>query len=278
MAPPAIESYSGFVNQINNSVNTTASDEVETKYNMGDFYHQMVEADVSLKEKFSKHFENGLQKPFVLNQLVDINGIEEKNLWDLCFTLYGKLLSELFNTNRVPLFLVSFGRKYGKTTYFNTVGDFVDILPLLIATDSADPMAISQSANTLIEFAQDKSLSFSNIALTSNFKYAGWQKISNMLRSLLVNRVLSFNIFNFLGKSTEEDFVKYSDYERMLMESSTYDSGYINCSIRYTNSKLLFSFKSPFPVEAHIVEKIFNKAAIHELKTVLTSVDPVEQI
>ncbi len=136
---------------------------------------------------------------------IPLKGTEIQDSWRLAFDLTVRLLSEYTGVSEIPLALVHYGRSYGDKDYYNCVGEFLDIIPLLTGEkedESRIPELLKQCRLNSVNFLSllfDESLSakFVKIAdlLAPSYKAAGQLK-----------RLALFNFQGFVSKEEKNAF------------------------------------------------------------------------
>jgi hypothetical protein len=163
--------------------------------------------------------------------------------------------------------MVSFGRKYGKETFFNTVGEFLDLIPVLVKFKNDTPAQIISSSNQKLAYSESAALNILNSLLSNNIQDKAWQEIGHSFSSLFKTKKLSFNTYNFLGEFAEEDFNQFAQNEDMLLKDGAYSStSYINFSVMHTKNIIRFTIKAPFAIESELLDNVFAESGLKQLK------------
>lgn len=55
--------------------------------------------------------------------------------WWTCFESFADIIAAYLDVSRLPIALVHYGREYGEENYYNYVGEFLDLIPLLVDHD-----------------------------------------------------------------------------------------------------------------------------------------------
>ena len=269
--------YSEYVQQILRNSRTITSLQMQDVFKINEFCKQVDESDQRIVQEFvntHKKLDKNEKKNFFSHYDIDFKLIGDEHVWDISFNLYCRLMSKLFGTTELPIFLLSYGRRYGNHSYFNTVGEFLDLLPLYIKYNPNDPLKIMDEVIGKISFARKHSLNVLNTLLASNGADNGWQDINNKFRAIFGTRKFSCNIFNFAEKFTAEDFKSFIENADLYFQTQT-NTSYFECSVRYTNDVLRFIISSPFYVDDKLFSEAFDTNFMQEIKSKLVSAQNV---
>ena len=69
-------------------------------------------------------------------------GDDDDATWEITLTLLAYALARFLEQDAVPLKIVYQGRQYQDLSYFDTLGLFIDVLPLLVMVDHDNPSAM----------------------------------------------------------------------------------------------------------------------------------------
>nr|WP_260866418.1 non-ribosomal peptide synthetase/type I polyketide synthase [Paenibacillus xylanexedens] len=62
-------------------------------------------------------------------------GEQSEEVWWTHFTTFASILASYLNISHLPIALVHYGREYGQNSYYDYVGEFLDLIPLLVHDD-----------------------------------------------------------------------------------------------------------------------------------------------
>jgi len=125
----------------------------------------------------------------------DINGNE---LWNLALNCLYAILEVHYQTEKVPILLLSSGRQYHGFMNSECIGEHLDMLPMLFVPGGEN----SSTFSTLVSDFSRKGINFLSILFGKSELLSGSVKKS-MLRSLR-SKILSLPTFNYLGMINTE--------------------------------------------------------------------------
>ncbi|MDT0125883.1 amino acid adenylation domain-containing protein [Paenibacillus sp. RRE4] len=138
-------------------------------------------------------------------------------------SLAGLIMSRLSGLERIPFYVVNYGRAYMGTTYYDTIGEFIDTMPFVL--DSNDnPDKVTTDVKERLQNAQQKNINFAglifNEKLKERFPNAG-QLLQHVPNNIQI-------IFNFIGYSSDphhhveqviEQKLEFASHNRILFEA-----------------------------------------------------------
>ncbi|MCK4258170.1 MAG: amino acid adenylation domain-containing protein [Halanaerobiales bacterium] len=135
---------------------------------------------------------------------IDINiplDADIENPWWFAFEFVAKLLSEYTGVNEIPFAIVNYGRSYNNNDYYNCVGEFLDIIPLLV-----DQKERESSISELLERCRLDSINFLSLLFDENLSNK-FSKIDNLLASSykVAGQPQELVLFNFQGFVSKEE-------------------------------------------------------------------------
>jgi hypothetical protein len=132
---------------------------------------------------------------------------------EISLNIYALLCRALFRIHKVPLLFFSLGRKYEDKSFFNTVGEFIDLVPILVDTDSDIPN-ITGKIEEKIAFASTHNINFMTTVMNKEVSKK-WNRVTRMLSPNGVDYDKNLLRFNFIGKTDniplEKEIVKNED-------------------------------------------------------------------
>jgi len=152
------------------------------------------------QESFRTYFEK-YKKASMINTTISIplteeirESVEEMS-WEISSRIFLKILELNFDLDTIPFALMQTGRKYQSHNYYNTIGAFIDILPLSLPRDQH---ADSETINELITLASEKNINFAAL-LTHEEPKSKYKKVKQILKEIYGSGTINIPIFNFLG-------------------------------------------------------------------------------
>ena len=125
----------------------------------------------------------------------------------MTFYLFVRLCHRYFNIPTVPARIVYYGRHYGQQTFFDTLGEFIDVVPVCVPMEKApDQMdTIASLVRKLLAQIPEKNLNFVNLMYNNNSN-AKWEKVSRLL--FLPSPSTPWLLFNFQGNFSVDEIQK----------------------------------------------------------------------
>ncbi len=169
-----ITSFSEYAKQIRKGPNgVSASDIIQTLR-----IKEFAEASARLGEADKKEMSNYIIK---LDLGRNSEEFEKSDLWNISYQLFLKLLAYNFNISCYPFMILCINRQYEKNTYNDTIGEFVDALPMTDTLEGKMNYGLVQERIrwmsdyniNLSTLLLDKSVMMSHLAVMKEFLKAG---------------------------------------------------------------------------------------------------------
>lgn len=126
--------------------------------------------------------------------------------WEFTFNLIVNLIKRYFKISEIPLGMLSYGRSYCGNDFYNCVGEFIDIIPLI-----SDESKSTSDMISLLNISRNHSINFSSL-LYNNTLCNKYQKLNKLLNNAFKSKEkkLDMILFNFQGYVSMEDINRYS--------------------------------------------------------------------
>lgn len=149
---------------------------------------------------------------------------KKQNIWVYAYNLVSRLLREYTGEKYIPMYIVNFGRSYNGADYYNCIGEFLDVIPVLL-----DDAEVEKELARLLDFCRIHSVNFLSLIHNENLSKE-YPSLSKALEKYFMIDILCFNValYNFQGAITEEE-------RRLILESEN------NIEERDLLAKLLIS-------------------------------------
>ncbi|WP_026906946.1 non-ribosomal peptide synthetase [Paucisalibacillus globulus] len=187
--PEQIESsYATYVDLLQSGPKEVSEDELIETFNLVHFRKSM--------EKFNQVFQHkSFSNTSISIGLTDdlYEQIKEMS-WDVSMTIFQKILENNFDLVSIPFVMMYQDRKYKNNNYFNTIGEFLDVLPLVLRKDEEFDLT---KVRKLISLANEKNVNFSTLLVDSELKKQ-YKKISKALKGVYSDTI-HVPIFNYLS-------------------------------------------------------------------------------
>jgi SAM-dependent methyltransferase/acyl carrier protein len=200
---------------------------------------------------------------------------DEEATWDLTLAVLSCVLARFLEQEAVPLKIVYQGRTYQDRSYFDTLGLFVDVLPLLVRVDRDDPAAMLEGIKRKVRFVNRYNVNFMNMLLNVPMPFVWWGVLPHISpirirwSSVLAHispRKLSprdpMILLNYVGKA-EKEYRKVIDFATRQMETSgrklDYASFYAIATV--ADGRLVFDIFCNFEKDMDVLRRLFDEEA-----------------
>jgi acyl transferase domain-containing protein len=186
---------------------------------------------------------------------------DDNTTWELTVTILSCVLGRFLNQEKVPLKLIYQGRQYQDLSYFDTLGLFIDILPLLVTVDRENPASMIESIARKVRFVNRYNVSFMNMLLNLKMRFKWWDVLAPLNPKKLEQRDPMI-LLNYVGKA-EDEYQKIIDFASKQMEKSENKLGYASFYVIVTeaNGKVIFDVFCNFEENMQNLHKIFVEEA-----------------
>lgn len=190
---------------------------------------------------------------------------EANRPWQISFALLNAFCRSYLGVTKIPIRMVSNGRRMENNSYYNCVGDFADHVPMLIDNEGMDPVALAT-------YVQDKI----NLAARCNINFADLlfdEKIRREYETVypLVNEQLFHSpvLFNYQGKFKEEEIETFNNlliknnfdqYKKMIWERR-----WVAFFVKYSDEAMNMIIALPYKEDEEKLREFVNS----EYKSIL---------
>lgn len=118
--------------------------------------------------------------------------------------IYSKIIAELTESDKIPVCMLNYGRKYGKNNYHNLIGEFVDIVPILV--DIKNITDTLKKIQEEIYYLSNNSISLSTIIFNKKIRplYKKFLKMFMPVSDIYTPNFLKFNFVGFKDLETDK--------------------------------------------------------------------------
>ncbi|CQR58131.1 non-ribosomal peptide synthetase [Paenibacillus riograndensis] len=128
-------------------------------------------------------------------------GNKEKSHWQLALEVMIPLCGKMFGIREVPFWLVNNGRRYEENLYYDIVGDFADVIPVLAGNNQTD--SLEKWIQHLVNECVKGNISFVNLMLNGGTAYP-FAETSRLLEKLYSGASIMFNYYGVLQSCSED--------------------------------------------------------------------------
>ncbi|MCR8844313.1 amino acid adenylation domain-containing protein [Paenibacillus sp. SC116] len=166
---------------------------------------------------------------------IPLHHVEGEDLWWFSFELVAQLLRAYTGVRDIPLAIVNYGRSYHDKDFYNCVGEFLDMIPLVTGEEQPRSSSLER-----IQYCRDHAINFLSLLYDAKLaeKFPG--VVSLLLSAYQSNEQLKqlvlFNFQGFVSKEERHAFEQAmgdSDGDRLAacMVTVNYDEEYLRISI-----------------------------------------------
>ncbi|MED1913794.1 non-ribosomal peptide synthase/polyketide synthase [Bacillus thuringiensis] len=180
--------------------------------------------------------------------------IETKQIWDMSLRLANRFFRRYLQITEVPILLLNYGRKYEEKQYFDTVGEFIDLIPVLL-TDSSEQI---QDIQEKLNLSVSHNLNFLNL-IYNNEMTLSYPMSSKYLKQVLEKMPI---VFNYLGESSDKVQL-FKDVDPG--ERTDQSDPIIFFTVQHLNDVLHISLELPYEEDRTVIKELLE-AELHRLQ------------
>ncbi|TVX91666.1 non-ribosomal peptide synthetase/type I polyketide synthase [Paenibacillus agilis] len=161
--------------------------------------------------------------------------VDGEDLWWFSFELVVQLLRAYTGVRDIPLAIVNYGRSYQDTDFYNCVGEFLDMIPLVIGEEQPRSNSLER-----MQYCRDHAINFLSLLYDAKLAEKFPDVVSLLLSAYQSNEQLKqlvlFNFQGFVSKQERHAFEQAlgeRDGDRLAacMVTVNYDEEYLRISI-----------------------------------------------
>jgi hypothetical protein len=138
---------------------------------------------------------------------------QKERSFQLSYLIVNAFLGRFLRMERLPLKILYNGRSYADRLFLDTVGEFIDFVPVLVDLKRG-PAAMLEDASARIRFASRHNVNFMSLFMDDGLRRR-WSRVYECLRPDLINWNDMTVVFNFLGIGEPLEIDRFVDlYER----------------------------------------------------------------
>jgi amino acid adenylation domain-containing protein len=194
-----IQCYEDYVAILKDGPKDIDEQEIVGKFRLDDWSR----ANAALMEKLEKVSDKNFKEVSIS---VPLNG-RNQNVWACAYELVEKILQRYTGENDIAMAIVDYGRKYGGAEFYDCVGEFLDIIPVMLGQRKVEEL------EELLDICNNNSVNFLSLIFDKDLSEK-YSEVSKNLKKYFATDKSCFDIviYNFQGFISAED--------RALMEES----------------------------------------------------------
>lgn len=241
--------YRDYIQQIEKGPVNMTDKELMDRFKLRDFY------DISGRlVMFCNHFNNTGYTSIVRQIKIRNKSIKSEEMLKISLKLVIEFFNKYFGVSKIPIWMTNYGRRYENEKYFETIGEFVDYIPILLNSKISVNRNMEYIKSSL-EMLPEKNINFSNLIYNKKME----NEFSES-KDLLFGSFQGIPVnFNFLGEMIEQH-----------EEWQSVDTGGINCEDRkripitawYNSELLYFNIVLPYQKSKEKLQAILEECSI----------------
>jgi len=174
----------------------------------------------------------------------DSSNFQEDRVWEISFALAATFCRKYLGITRIPVWTMSYGRYYAGKAYFNTVGEFIDLVPILADTRQNDIGAIAKHAQDKLKIISKNNINFANL-LYNEAMAQSYSKVHDYLKRELSTESVSFNFQGKL-KADELELDMSLKHKKDNLANNLQNPKNIVFTVSYTPKSINITLNLPF--------------------------------
>ncbi|HVI43405.1 MAG TPA: condensation domain-containing protein [Chitinophaga sp.] len=251
-----IAPFEEYVKQIARGPQQITEDAVVDAFRLREFYEakQQVKGSINGKESDVSD-EFSILVPLPDNQ-------PPHNMLDTTLAIYARAMQRYLEIIQIPMLFVCDGRQYENTRYYNTVGEFTDMVPMLL--DARLPAGeLGEAVAARLNSLKQHNLNFLHLMLSPEYK-SKWPQTGALMDAGTQFSSFDILMFNFLGNA-DDTRVATEEYTSTQPNPLPIHS-LLNCIAAAAPDRLLFMFRSSYTVDIDRLRALFKEAAREVLR------------
>lgn len=141
-----------------------------------------------------------------------------KDIWSYSYNIVAKVLKKYYSLQQVPIAIVNYGREYDGKQFYDCVGEFLDVIPVVIS-DKTD--TIEENISTLVKYCNENSVNFLNF--TNNPVCSSvYNKLEKYFgKYLKIDGVQDVILYNFQGFISDEEYELFENTDSSQESDNT---------------------------------------------------------
>jgi len=250
---PDGETYEKYVSHIHKGPQHITEQEVIDRFYLHDFFHSKKQLKEIMHAKRVGH------TTYTYLIKVPLRGpLKDKQAVEVALSLYGRALQRYTGVDKIPLLFVYDGRQYCKNTYYNTIGEFIDMVPMVLDL-ALKPEQLLHSVQERVDDLKNHNINFLNLVINKDFAEK-WRQTTALVHFGKNLENIDVTMYNFLGNSDEIDGGSYEDAVHQEPNPLPIDTLF-NCIAFNYKGGLIFTIRCSYEIDFKKLKEMFHQAA-----------------
>lgn len=185
---------------------------------------------------------------------------------ELSFAIFCGFCKTLFETDNLPIGTLYHGRSYENKKFFTIMGEFLDIVPVLVEIDEENPSKMATQISATIKNADEFNVNFIHLLHSQKIEGTQWSEIKNYLTNDILKAPTLIQ-FNYLGKMDKEEFLIDEQAFKTVMENVNTDEEIsiestqvaMMVEVAHSDTSIKFDILNFFGIDMVKMNKIFEQ-------------------
>lgn len=188
----------------------------------------------------------------------EMEELDGNNAWSSAFEALRLFARDYLKLSDVPFMVYYYGRKYLENEYFDTVGEFIDMIPMTASVQDTSGV-IQEKSQRVIAQSEKYNVNFSALALhqTKRPLEKLWQQVDETVEKTSI-------VFNFQGKLEDAEMSVFENflYDRLMQKLNMEEARNIHVMTRYSNNKIQLDINLPFEVQDDSIRSLYENCGL----------------
>jgi amino acid adenylation domain-containing protein len=247
------ETHEKYVAQIHKGPQHITEQEVIERFYLEDFFYSKKQ----LKEIMHSDRVGHTTYTFLIK--VPMRGpLKDKPAVEVALSLYGRALQRYTGVDKIPLLFVYEGRQYCENTYYNTIGECIDMVPMVLDL-ALKPEQLLHSVQERVEYLKKHNINFLNLVINKAFAEK-WRQTAALVHFGKNLENIDVTMYNFLGNSEDTNEDSYEENVHQEPNPLPIDTLF-NCIAFNYKGGLFFTIRCSYEIDFKKLKEMFHQAA-----------------
>ncbi|WP_189032142.1 non-ribosomal peptide synthetase, partial [Paenibacillus albidus] len=244
-------SFRDFIRKITKGPSSISDGEIVSEYELEQF-----ELQANLVKDVVERQDGSDYTVVPFDMILDDVKSAPEDIWQLSLGVLSTYFRDGFNVSKLPVWITNYGRSFGGETYFNTIGEFIDYVPVLIDSDGS-VTDNNQSIKKKLRLLSNHNIHFSNLMYNDDMK-AEYPATNGIISRAFKQIPINLNYLGELG--AEDDGLE----EINLGNANVEDRSRIICMVWHVRAKLYMTIILPYVADKEVVQRQLQGAAMQQ--------------